>query len=124
VLTRPPFSPGCADRLGRVYVSTTPPAPPLREPPPAVRRVIPYAKRGADRGITGIVRLGRALRAERYAFAYLPHRSLRSAALAILARIPRRIGFADGWRLLYTGSRRRPATGHEVDRLLALADLA
>ncbi|HKE90356.1 MAG TPA: glycosyltransferase family 9 protein [Gemmatimonadales bacterium] len=64
------------------------------------------------------------MRAERYAFAYLPHRSLRSATLAIIARIPRRIGFADGWRLLYTGSRQRPATGHEVDRLLALADVA
>ena len=113
-----------AERHGPVDVVTTPAATPLLETHPAVRRVIPYAKRGADRGIAGILRLGRALRAERYAFAYLPHRSLRSAALAIIARIPRRIGFADGWRLLYTGSRRRPATGHEVDRLLALADVA
>jgi len=113
-----------AERHGPVDVVTTPAATPLLETHPAVRRVIPYAKRGADRGIAGILRLGRALRAERYAFAYLPHRSLRSAALALVARIPRRIGFADGWRLLYTGSRRRPATGHEVDRLLALADVA
>ena len=112
-----------AERHGPVDVVTTPAAAQLLETHPAVRRVIPYAKHGADRGIAGMLRLGRALRAERYAFAYLPHRSLRSAALALIARIPRRIGFADGWRLLYTGSRPRPATGHEIDRLLALADV-
>jgi len=112
-----------SERHGPVDVVTTPAAAPLLETHPAVRRVIPYAKRGADRGVSGLVRLGRTLRAERYAIAYLPHRSLRSAALALLARIPRRIGFADGWRLLYTGSRTRPASGHEIDRLLALADV-
>src|SRR5205085_10079881 len=56
--------------------------------------------------------------------AYLPHRSLRTAALAILARIPSRIGFAGTWSFLYTESRRKPAAGHESDRLLALADEA
>jgi lipopolysaccharide heptosyltransferase II len=122
VLTTPLLS-VLAERHGPVDVVTTPAAAPLIETHPAVRRVIPYAKRGADRGLTGLLRLGRSLRAERYAFAYLPHRSLRSAALALIARIPRRIGFADGWRLLYTGSRPRPATGHEIDRLLALADV-
>lgn len=121
VLTTPLLS-ALAERHGPVDVVTTPAAAPLLETHPAVRRVIPYAKRGADRGFSGLLRLGRTLRAERYAFAYLPHRSLRSAALALIARIPRRIGFADGWRLLYTGSRPRPASGHEIDRLLALAD--
>jgi lipopolysaccharide heptosyltransferase II len=122
VLTTPLLS-VLAERHGPVDVVTTPAAAPLIETHPAVRRVIPYAKRGADRGFSGLLRLGRSLRAERYAFAYLPHRSLRSAVLALIARIPRRIGFADGWRLLYTGSRPRPATGHEIDRLLTLADV-
>jgi heptosyltransferase-2 len=122
VLTTPLLS-VLAERHGPVDVVTTPAAAPLIETHPAVRRVIPYAKRGADRGFSGLLRVGRGLRAERYAFAYLPHRSLRSAALALIARIPRRIGFADGWRLLYTGSRPRPATGHEIDRLLTLADV-
>src|SRR5439155_9088590 len=67
--------------------------------------------------------LAGALRAEGYETAYLPHRSLRSALLAMLARVPRRVGFHDGWRLLYTDVRRRPAAGHEIDRLLALADV-
>jgi heptosyltransferase-2 len=123
VLTTPLLS-VLAERHGPVDVVTTPAAVPLLETHPAVRRAIPYAKRGADRGIRGLVRLARRLRAEGYAIAYLPHRSLRSAALALIAGIPRRVGYTDGWRLLYTGSRHRPASGHEIDRLLALADVS
>ena len=102
---------------------TTPAAAAIVATHPAVRRAIPYDKRRADRGIGGLLRLARRLRHERYAIAYLPHRSLRSAALAWWARIPRRIGFADGWPLLYTATRQRPKEGHEIDRLLALADV-
>jgi hypothetical protein len=40
--------------------------------------------------------------------------------LARLARIPRRVGFADGWPILYTEVRPRPAEGPESRRLLAL----
>src|SRR2546430_14260888 len=61
------------------------------------------------------------LRAERYEAAYLPHRSLRTAALAWLARIPKRVGFRDGWPILYTEVRQLDPTDHEIDRLLALA---
>src|SRR5690242_6691067 len=68
-----------------------------------------------------MVRTAATLRAERYEVAYLPHRSLRTAVLARLAGIPRRVGFADGWPLFYTETRPRPADGHEIDRLLALA---
>jgi heptosyltransferase-2 len=64
------------------------------------------------------------LNREQYARAYLPHRSLRTAALAFLARIPSRIGFSGGWSFLYTDSQPKPRTGHETDRLLALAKQA
>ncbi len=110
-----------ARRHGPVDVVTTPAALPLVETHPAVRRVIPYDKRGKDRGLPGLLALARTLRAERYEVAYLPHRSLRSAALALLARIPRRVGFRDGWPIAYTEARPRPRDGHEIDRLLALA---
>jgi heptosyltransferase-2 len=110
-----------AERHGPVDVVTTPAAAGLVETHPAVRRVIPYDKRGADRGLAGLRRVARVLRAERYEVAYLPHRSLRTAVLAWLAAVPKRVGFADGWRWLYTDVRRRPSGGHEVDRLLALA---
>src|SRR5690242_1475789 len=120
VLTTPLFA-ALARRHGRVDVVTTPAAAPLIETHPAVRRVIPYDKKGSDRGPGGLLRLARTLRAERYEWAYLPHRSLRTALAAWLARIPRRVGFDDGWPRLYTEVRARPQTGHEVDRLLTLA---
>ncbi|MGH7699464.1 MAG: glycosyltransferase family 9 protein, partial [Gemmatimonadales bacterium] len=110
-----------AERDGPLDVVTTPQGAPLLEPHPAVRRVLPYDKHGRERGIAALRALARRLRAEGYGTAYLPHRSLRSAALAWLARIPRRVGFHDGWPFLYTEARRRPAAGHEIDRLLALA---
>jgi len=120
VLTTPLLA-ALAARHGPVDVVTTPAAAPLLETHPAVRRVIPYDKRGAGRGWRGLRALAARLRGERYERAYLPHRSLRTAALAWLARIPVRIGFHDGCRSLYTEARRRPAGGHEMGRLLALA---
>ena len=121
VLTTPLLA-ALAERDGPVDVVTTPAAAPLLETHPAVRRVIPYDKNGRERGLPALVGLARRLRAERYEAAYLPHRSLRTAALAWLAGIPRRVGFHDGWPLLYTVVRRRPVEGHEIDRLLALGD--
>lgn len=120
VLTTPLLQ-ALAGRYGPVDVVTTPAAAPLLETHPAVRRTIAYDKRGAERGLRGFLALARRLRAERYEAAYLPHRSLRTAALALAARIPRRVGFHDGWPVLYTEAQRRPADGHEIDRLLALA---
>jgi len=113
-----------AARHGPVDVVTTPAAAPLLETHPAVRRVIPYDKKGRDRGLGGLFRLARALRAEQYECAYLPHRSLRTALAAWLARIPQRVGFDDGWRSLYTDVRQRATQGHEIDRVLALAGVA
>ena len=121
VLTTPLLA-ALAARHGPVDVVTTPAAAPLLETHPAVRRVVPYDKRGRDRGWAGLRDLGRRLRAEGYERAYLPHRSLRTAVLALLARIPVRVGFHDGWPFFYTEARRHPAEGHEVDRLLALAE--
>ena len=123
VLTTPLLS-ALAAQHGRVDVVTTPLAAPLLETHPAVAHVIPFDKRGADRGWAGARRLAQRLRAGRYERAYLPHRSLRTAALAWLARIPSRIGFSGAWSFLYTEARPKPRTGHETDRLLALADEA
>ncbi|OLC11445.1 MAG: lipopolysaccharide heptosyltransferase II [Gemmatimonadetes bacterium 13_1_40CM_66_11] len=123
VLSTPLLS-ALAAQHGPVDVVTTPIAAPLLETHPAVRRVIPYDKRGSDRGWAGVRLLAGRLKAEQYARAYLPHRSLRTAALACLARIPSRRGFSGGWSFLYTEARSKPRTGHESDRLLALANEA
>ncbi|HEY6808258.1 MAG TPA: lipopolysaccharide heptosyltransferase II [Gemmatimonadales bacterium] len=111
-----------AQRHGPVDVVTTPAAAPLLAHHPAVRTVIPYDKRGTDAGMRGLLTLARRLRGAHYEVAYVPHRSLRSALLARLAGVPRRVGYADGWPFFYTERRTRPGGGHEVDRLLALAD--
>jgi heptosyltransferase-2 len=123
VLTTPLLS-ALAAQHGQVDVVTTPLAAPLLETHPAVRQVIPYDKRRVDRGVAGLRTLARRLGREQYDRVYLPHRSLRTAALALLARIPSRIGFSGGWSFLYTEAKPKPRTGHETDRLLALADVA
>jgi heptosyltransferase-2 len=62
------------------------------------------------------------LEGRRYARAVLPHRSVRTALLALAARIPERIGFADApGRWFYTRRVERRTGAHEADRLLALA---
>ncbi len=121
VLTTPLLA-ALAARHGPVDVLVTPAAAPLLEALPAVHEVLVYDKRGRDRGLGALLRLGRTLRRRRYARVVLPHRSVRSAALGLLSGAPHRIGFAGApgtWG--YTGRVTRAATGHEVERLLALA---
>ena len=121
VLTTPLLA-ALARREGPVDVVTTPAAAPLLEGHPAVRRVIRYDKRGADAGLAGLWRLGATLRSAGYRRAVLPHRSWRSAALALLADIPERVGFGGAAPAVTYSSRvPRAREGHEVERLLALA---
>ncbi len=84
---------------------------------PAVNAVIPYDKRGSDSGLQGILRQAGRLRRNRYDLAVVPHRSLRSAGLVWLAKIPRRIGFdTSSARWLYTDVVTYAANEHEVVR--------
>jgi heptosyltransferase II len=61
---------------------------------PAIDEIIPYDKKGEDRGLGGLLGLAAALRRRHFDLAIIPHRSLRSAAIPWLAGIPRRVGFA------------------------------
>ena len=70
---------------------------------PGVGFVHLFDKAGTDRGLRGLRRVAARLRTRQYDLAVLPHRSLRTALLAFLAKIPRRVGFAGGaGALLYT----------------------
>ena len=121
VLTTPLLS-ALAARHGPVDVVTTPAAAVLLQHHHAVAEVIPYDKHGAAHGLRGLTRLGGELRSRGYRRVYLPHRSLRSAILALWSGAPERIGFADSAvAFTYTGRVVRNRTGHEVERLLALA---
>jgi heptosyltransferase-2 len=107
---------------GPVDVVTTPAAAALLANHPAVRTIIAYDKRGVDRGLFGLWRLARQLRVNAYDVALLAQGSWRSAALALLAGVPVRIGFdSSAGRLLYT--KRVPYRDdlHHAARLLMLA---
>jgi len=88
---------------------------------PDVDEVLIDDKRGADRGLLGLARLARRIRARRFDLAVCPHRSLRTALVLAAAGIPRRIGFAasrGAW--LFHERVPRPAARHDVERNLAL----
>jgi heptosyltransferase-2 len=121
VLTTPLIS-LLAERHGPVDVLTTPAAASLLENHPAVADVIRYDKHRVDRGWKTFRRLAAGLRAARYERVYLPHRSWRSALLALWSGTRERIGFADSpAALTYTRRVSRARDGHEVERLLSLA---
>ncbi len=89
---------------------------------PAIREVIAYDKRGADAGVSGFVRLARALGRRGYDGAYLAHGSLRSAALAAAAGVRTRVGFdTSAGRRLYTVRVPYDESAHHARRLLDLA---
>ncbi|HEX2219800.1 MAG TPA: lipopolysaccharide heptosyltransferase II [Gemmatimonadales bacterium] len=122
VILTTPLLTALAGRHGPVDVVVTPDAATLLEGHPSVRDVIRYDKKGRDAGLAGFRRLATELRRRGYARAYLPHRSWRSALLALLARVPERTGFADSpAAITYTTRVVRSPAGHEVERLLALA---
>jgi heptosyltransferase-2 len=110
-----------AGRHGPVDVVAQPGSASVLGGHPAVREVIAYDKRGADRGWAGMTRLARRLRQRRYARAYLADTSWRAATLAVAARIPARTGFGTSPAArLYTARVARPLHGHETARLAAL----
>ena len=109
-------------RRGAVDVVTTPAAASLLPGHPSVRDVIIYDKRGAHAGLFGLTTLAGRLRSARHDAAFLAQGSLRSAALAFLARVPERIGFAtSAGRWLYTTKVAYRDDLHHAARLLLLS---
>jgi heptosyltransferase-2 len=104
-----------------IDVVTVPAHAPLLQGQPGVDTVIPYDKRGSQRGMRGLFRMMRTLRARGYHLVVSPHRSLRSAWLVACSGSTRRIGFRQWWtRWAYTDTVRRPHAAHEVARHLHL----
>jgi heptosyltransferase-2 len=107
---------------GPVDVIATPAAATLLANHPAVRRVIVYDKRRADRGPFGFTRLAGQIRAGHYDAAYLAQGSMRSAALALVSGVPKRIGFdTSSGRAMYTARIPYMENDHHARRLLSLA---
>ena len=89
---------------------------------PWADEVILDDKRGAHGGLLGPWRIARELKARRFDLAVIPHRSLRSALVAYLAGIPRRVGFsASAGSFLLTEAVPFAWLTHDLERNLALA---
>lgn len=88
---------------------------------PDLRDVMVYDKRGAQRGFSGMLRMAKTLRANRYARVFCSHRSWRTALMLRLSGISERVCFdnASG-SFLYSRSVAYPQQLHEVERNLAL----
>ncbi|MBI4377006.1 MAG: hypothetical protein HY549_11215 [Elusimicrobia bacterium] len=86
-----------------------------------VDEVIIDRKRGEHGGLRGLLRLSRRLRSEAFDLAVIPHRSFRSALLAYLAAIPRRVGFASSaGRWFLTDALPFSWLMHDLERNLSL----
>jgi heptosyltransferase-2 len=86
-----------------------------------IDRIIIDDKKGADGGWHGLWRQALRLRQMAFTLALTPHKSLRSALMLYLARIPCRVGFrqSKGW-FLFNRLVHRPAARHDVERTLSL----
>ena len=88
---------------------------------PSISEIIPYDKRGRDKGIKGFLRLYSKLRKKNYELIIVPHRSLRSALLTWLLRPKLSIGFdrsSGSWwfkKIVHYDS-----AAHEIERNLSL----
>ncbi len=109
----------------KVDFLTTPKAASTLRNHPAIHSVIEYDKRGDQRGLGGMFSISRSIKTHRYDIALVPHRSLRSAVVTVLSRIPVRIGFdMSAGRFLFTDLVRYEKHVHEIERnLLFLKEL-
>jgi heptosyltransferase II len=88
---------------------------------PDIDEVIADDKKRADRGWSGLWRKANFLKRKGFTMAICPHKSLRSALLLFLARIPHRIGFRQsrGWYLFQVRVD-RDGSRHDVERNLSI----
>ena len=115
---------------GPVDIVTTPVSAALLENNPGLRRIFVFDKRNAQRGIGGLWTMARTIRRYRAehagganrTVAYLAQSSTRSAALAVLAGVHERIGFATSpARSMYTKRVPYLENQHHAARLWLLA---
>jgi heptosyltransferase-2 len=104
----------------RIDFLVIPAAANLLEKNPFIRRVLLFDKRGRQRGVAALWRMAARLKQEQYDLALVPHRSLRSALLVWLAKIPQRIGFDRNTGAWLFTTRVPYRQKHEVERNLDL----
>ncbi|HEU4640712.1 MAG TPA: glycosyltransferase family 9 protein, partial [Candidatus Binatia bacterium] len=108
---------------GKLTLLCAPAAAELLRSHDAIDEVMVDDKRRQDAGILGLWRKGRALEQKKFTLALSPHKSLRSALLLFLARIPRRVGFrqSKGAFLFHALANRDPLR-HDIERNLSILE--
>lgn len=95
----------------------TPEAAPLVEADPHLNLILTYDKKRRE----PMAEVLRKVRSFGFDALLSPHRSHRSAMLALLSGVPLRVGYRDAsWSWAYNRGVERPRGAHEVDRVLAL----
>lgn len=93
----------------------------LLESNPHLTNLIIFEKRGKDRGLKGLMRVGNVLKNNHYDVCITPHRSLRSAILSWMTKADIRIGFnRTAWKRAFTHLVTYDSKIHETDRNLSL----
>ena len=88
---------------------------------PYLDETIIYDKKGKEKGLKNFFKMVEKIKRKNFDLALIPHRYLRSALLAYLARIPQRIGFDKSTgSFLFTQKVTYQNNWHEVDRNLSL----
>lgn len=96
----------------------------ILETNPNIGKTIIYDKRGKDKGLINLFRIIGKIKREKYHIAYIPHRSLRSAIVPLLAGIKKRVGFNNSAAsFLLTEKIRYDKNIHEIERNLSLLSL-
>lgn len=93
----------------------------LLESNPNINNLIIFDKKGQDRGLNSLVRIGNILKNNQYDLCITPHRSLRSAYLTWKTQANIRIGFnRTAWKRAFTHIVKYESSFHEIDRNLSL----
>jgi heptosyltransferase-2 len=88
---------------------------------PHLNEIIVYDKKGREKGVKNFFRMVEKIKKRNFDLAIIPHRYLRSALLAYLAKIPQRIGFDKSiGSFLFTKRVTYQNNWHEVERNLSL----
>lgn len=102
-------------------VLTTPGAVDLVKYHIAVDEVIPFAKRGKDRGIAALWAMSRRLSAEKFDFGFCLHKSVRSSILMALSGVEKSYGFSEATLgMFFSSTAARSSYSHDVLRNLAI----
>jgi len=96
----------------------------LLESNPNLNNLIIFDKRGKDRGLRGLMRIGNVLKNNSYDVCLTPHRSLRSAFLSWMTKAEIRVGFnRTTWQKAFTHIVTYKSSIHETDRNLSLLSI-